>query len=313
MSDYLIVADSSCDLEKSLRDKYGIAEKYIKGWLVYPDGRTELADLDWNNIDPDSYFNAMKDKKYMMKTSMADPADLRGLINGYASEGHDMLIITLSSGISGTFSATSIAAREAEEKYPGRKIMVIDSKRYSTAQGLLTIYAAQLRNEGKTIEEAYEILNQKKNELHQMGFVDDLFFCNRMGRVSGTAAVMGTLVGVKPLADFGYDNGLSTVIGKTRGYKNAMAAIIEYMRETGKDLENQVVFVGHAVRRELAEQLRDRIIKEFGCKEVYISHVGQSCGTSIGPGFLAAFYFGGPMSKDNTEEKAALERALSRI
>ena len=135
-----------------------------------------------------------------------------------------------------------------------------------------------------------------------MGVLEDLFFCKRMGRVSGAAAVMGTLVGIRPLADLG-ETGLSTPIGKVRGSKTAISTSIEYIRRTIVNPEEQIIFVTHSVREEQALELKRRIEEEFHPREVIITQACQACGASIGPGLYAAFYLGKPISKGLAEER----------
>ena len=138
-----------------------------------------------------------------------------------------------------------------------------------------------------------------------MGVLEDLFFCKRMGRVSATAAVMGTLVGIRPLADLG-ETGLSTPIGKVRGRKAAIDTSIEYIRRTIENPEEQIIFVTHSVRKEQALELKRRIEEEFRPREVIVTTVSQACGASIGPGLYAAFYLGKPISKGLAEERKLL-------
>ena len=129
--------------------------------------------------------------------------------------------------------------------------------------------------------------------MHQMGVLEDLFFCKRMGRVSGAAAVMGTLVGIRPLADIN-EKGLSDVIGKTRGLAPALKATIDYMARTVERPEEQIMLLSHSDRPERAEELRALVEERFHPKELHVVPVCQSCGASIGPGLYAIFYFGRP-------------------
>lgn len=228
MSNFAIITDSSCDLTQALRERFEI-DGYIPGIVVFPDGHTEYADLDWKNITPAAFYGAMKDKKGLYSTAQIGLQDVTDRFEPFLKQGRDVLYVALSSGLSGTYNSACTVAREMKEKYPDRTVRCVDTLRYCGAEGLLVLEASRLRREGKSLEETARWLEANRLRVHQMGILEDLFFCKRMGRVSGAAAVMGTLVGIRPLADIA-ENGISTVIGKAKGKKNALNATIAYMR-----------------------------------------------------------------------------------
>ena len=169
----------------------------------------------------------------------------------------------------------------------------------------LVIAATRLRAAGKTLDETADWLEENRLRVHQMGVLEDLFFCKRMGRVSGAAAVMGTLVGIRPLADIN-EKGLSDVIGKTRGLAPALKATVDYMARTVERPEEQIMLLSHSDRPERAEELRAMVEERFHPKELHVVPVCQSCGASIGPGLYAIFYFGRPISSGLTEERSLI-------
>ncbi|MBR6564704.1 MAG: DegV family EDD domain-containing protein, partial [Clostridia bacterium] len=171
------------------------------------------------------------------------------------------------------------------------------------------IAAAVKRKEGATLEETAQYIEENKHCLHQMGPMDDLFFLCKTGRISNFKAFFGTLVGINPMADFNRE-GLSEVLGKFKGKKLAFDAVIKYMRKTIKNPEEQIIFVTHSNRPAAAEALKEMIIKEFNPKEVIISHVGMSCGVSVGPGLCAVFYWGEEISEGNFAEKAIMQEII---
>lgn len=301
MSNFAIVSDSACDLTAEFRERFKI-DDYVPGILVYPDGHSEPADLDWKTITPKEFFAIMKEKKAFFSTSINGIEVYKEAYEKYLKEGKDVLVINLSSGLSGTYDASCMAANELKEKYPDRKVICVDSLRYSTALSLLCVYASKLREEGKSIEETAQWLNDNKRRIHQIGTLEDLFYCKKMGRVSNAAAVMGTLVGIKPMADIN-NKGVSNVIGKVKGKKAVYSTCVEYMKKTIRNPEKQIVFVAHSDRYNEAVALKEAIEKEIKPKEVIISMVGQSCGPNVGPGLYAAFYFGDEISEGMVEEK----------
>jgi len=308
MSDFVIIHDSSADLTKELRERFGIAE-CLRGVVYYPDGHQELADIDWERHDPKTFYESMTDKKTLYKTASPPIEDIIAAYEKYLSAGKDILSISLSSALSGTYQICEMVRSQLLEKYPERKIVCIDSMRYSTALSLLVIMAAMKRQEGASLEETADFIEKNKHCVHQMGPMDDLFFLCKTGRISNFKAFFGSLVGINPMADFNR-NGLSEVLGKFKGKKAAFDAVIRYMRETVIDPENQIMFVAHSNRPQAAELLKEMIIKEFNPKEVIINHVGISCGASIGPGLCAAFYYGKEISEGMEYEKQVMNTIL---
>lgn len=304
MHNFVIITDMASDMTRDLRERFGV-EDYVHGVLVFPDGHSELSDLDWGNITPEEYYGSMKDKKALYSTSLPSPQEFGELFERYLKQGRDVLFVSIASGLSGTYSVSCTVAGELREKYPERKIRCVDSLRYCGAEALLLTKASELRAAGKTLDETADWLEANRLRVHQMGVLEDLFFCKRMGRVSGAAAVMGTLVGIRPLADLG-ETGLSTPIGKVRGRKTAIDTSIEYIRRTIENPEEQIIFVTHSVREEQALELKRRIEEEFHPREVIVTTVCQACGASIGPGLYVAFYLGKPVSKGLTEERKIL-------
>ena len=253
----------------------------------------------------------MSDDKAIYKTAGVGISEAETVFEKYLSQGIDVLNITLSSGISSTYSYCKKAAENMQEKYPDRRVICIDSLRYSTALSLLVILAASKKAEGATIDEVAAFVEEKKHCIHQMGPMDDLFFLVRTGRISNAKAFFGSLVGINPMADFN-ERGVSEVLAKFKGKKAALDAVIKYMRATGEALEDQIIFVAHSNRPEAAEKLRDMIEAEFHPKEIIINSVGMACGANIGPGLCAAFYEGKPISPEMADEKAVMEAILQK-
>ncbi len=309
MADFVIIPDTSCDLIKEQRERFDIPD-YIKGIVYFPDGHSEFSDLDWERHDPIKYYESMSDKKTLYKTALSPMGDIMSVFENQLKAGKDILCITISSALSGTFQTCEMIARELGEKYPERKIICIDSLRYSTALSLLVIMAAIKRQNGATLEETAAYVEENKHCVHQIGPMDDLFFLCKTGRISNFKAFFGTLVGINPMADFNR-HGLSEVLAKFKGKKAAFDAVIKYMRKTIINPEEQIIFVAHSNREKAALMLRDMIEKEFHPKEIIINHVGMSCGASIGPGLCAAFYYGTEISEDMVREKAIMEEILN--
>lgn len=309
MFDYVIIVDSTSDLNAEMRRRFGVADM-LPGHITYPDGHEELADIEWERTTPAAFYSSMRDKKAVYKSSLPSLGEIMEVFERYLSQGLDVLSISLSGGMSGTYSATVVAAQQLMEKYPERRVVCFDSLRYSTALSAMCVWAARMRNEGKTLDEVHEWLLANKYSFHQMGSLDDLFFLQRQGRVSSTAAVMGTLVGVKPMADFNHE-GRCTVMAKPRGFNAVYKGVIKYMKETIVAPERQIIFVAHSNREKEAQHLAALIEEAFHPEEIIITWVGQSCGVNIGPGLMAAFYHGTEISEDLQAETTLLAKALA--
>ncbi len=309
MADFVIIPDVSCDLIRPLRERFDIPD-YIPGVVYFPDGHSESTDIDWEHNDPKTYYESMSDRKSLYKTAYASPGEITAVYEKYLSQGIDVLSIVLSSGVSGTFQACDRVRQELAAKYPERKIIVIDSLRFSTSLSLLLIMASKKKAEGATIEETAAYVEENKHCIHQIGPMDDLFFLVKTGRISNFKAFFGTLVGVNPMADFNR-NGMAEVLAKFKGKKNAFDAVIRYMRKTVIDPENQIMFVAHSNRLEAAKVLAEMIENEFHPKEIIINDVGMSSGSSIGPGLTAAFYYGTEISEGCETEKAIMAEIIA--
>ncbi len=308
MSNFAIVADTACDLHKGLRERFGV-DDYVRGILYYPDGKQESCSLDWETMTAKEYYDSMKGRKALYTTATPPLGEVMETFEKYLKDGRDVLSISLSSGLSSSWSNTVGVAEDLQQKYPERKIICIDSQRYSTALALLVIEACLQRDRGKTIDETAAYLDEIKHTVHQMGSMDDLFFLVKTGRVTNFKAFFGQMIGLNIMADFN-EKGMSEVIGKLKGPKNMIDATIKYISEMAVDPENQIMFVAHTNREAAAELLAERIRNEIKPKEVIINTVGAACGATIGPGLCAAFFKGHPTSKDMSDEKALMEKII---
>lgn len=306
MADFVIIPDAASSMSKDLRERFDVPD-YIKTRITFPDGTNHDTTLDWEEISADDYYLSMREHKAIYKTGVGSIDAAAEIFERYLKIGLDVLAITLSTGISGTYNLFMQAAAQLKEKYPDRKVVVVDSLRYGFAITQMVIMATDLKNEGKTIDEVADWLNANKNCFHQMGVMDDLFFLARTGRVTNFKAFFGTLVGVNAMGDFSR-KGISEVLSKIKGKKKALDATIEYVRQTVVDPENQIMFIGHTLKPDVADILYDMVKAAFNPKELIIGRVDMSCGASIGPGMAVVFYYGKEASEGMVEEKRILEQ-----
>lgn len=308
MNNFALVTDSGCALTKNLRERFRI-EAAVLGSVEYPDGHSEKADLDWERTTPEEYFNSMSSKKFIYKTACPNIEEIADAFRSFAKEGRDVLMICISHALSGTYNFALNAMKIVNEEFPGVKIRVVDSMRYSTAEGQILVWASALREQGKPMDEVADWIEANKGHFHQVGIMDDMYFLARTGRVSKAKAFFGTMVGVEPIADFNAQ-GLSEVIGKGKGKKKTLLADVQYLKELIVNPEEQILFVVHSNRLKEAEFYRDEIIKAVHPKEIILTSVDQFCGANIGPGLVSAFFYGKPISDDLSEEKALITKLL---
>lgn len=309
MADFVIIPDATCDLPRELRERFDIPD-YIPGVLYLPDGTESRSDLDWENMTQKEFYSILKQKDAFFKTASASIGEAQAVIEKQFAKGLDVLIVTIAARMSVTYDICVKAGEALKEAYPERRLVVFDSLRYSAGISVQVVAAASLRKQGKSLDETVAWLQANSDRVHQMGPLDDLFFCRKMGRVSNMSAIMGTLIGIRPMADFNRD-GANTVIGKTKGAKKAEAATVEYVRRTVEHPEEQIIFVAHSNREEEALSLKARLEQEIAPREIIIIPIGQACGPSIGPGLVAAYYYGKPISEGLAEESAIMADILS--
>ncbi|MBO4432605.1 MAG: DegV family protein [Clostridia bacterium] len=307
MEKFVIIADSTCDLGEQFQKEYDV--KVIPGHVVLPDKSEIYTYVKWEHFTREEFYSSLKKNPDSYATSPANSTEFAETFREYAKEGFDILCMTISGGMSGTFGFASTAAKTVSEEFPDAKIRVIDTLRFGPGFGLMTMYASDLRKEGKTLEETAEWLEANKNRFHQAGWLDDLSFVAKKGRLTHAKAFFGTLAGVKPIGEFDY-NGLTTVIGKAKGAKAAYAAMLRYIEETGENLSEQIIFIAQTNRMPQAEEFARQIKEKFNPKAVYINDVHPACGVNIGPGLMAAYYVGKPITEGLGVEKEILNRAL---
>ena len=170
----------------------------------------------------------------------------------------------------------------------------------------------------ETLEKMEDALRQQQrllenDDAYSIGhfWLDDLSFVARKGRLTNSQAFFGKLIGIKPLGDIDY-NGMTTVIGKAKGERAAYEAILGYIERTIEAPERQIVFVAHSDREKQALVLRDRIQQRIHPKEIIMTDVFRSCGVNVGPGLMAAYYVGRPISEGLAEERALMRELLGK-
>lgn len=206
-------------------------------------------------------------------------------------EGKDILNLAFSSGLSSTYSASAVAAQELSAEYPERKIYTVDTLCASLGQGMLVYLAARKKQEGASIEEVRDFVEDTKLKQCHWFTVDDLMHLKRGGRVSGATALVGTMLKIKPVMHVD-DEGRLINMEKARGRKASLNALVEKMAESALNPSEQEIFISHGDCLDDAEYVAERVKERLGVKAVYINHVGPVIGAHSGPGTIALFFLG---------------------
>ena len=303
MKTFEILVDTTADLDEKFLTEYDIV--MLPGHLTI-DGEENKSFVNWNTISRDEFYASLKANPDRFKTSPPSTGEMAAKMEEIVREGLGVLYITISSGLSGTYNFSLQAKQMVEEKNPDAKIRCVDSLRFGPAIGLMAVNAAIMRAEGKSIDEIADHLNANKNKYHQAGWLDDLSYVAKQGRLTHSKAFFGTLVGIKPIGEFDY-NGLTTVLGKAKGEKSAFEALLGYIKATVENPEEQIFFIAQTNRLKQAEKYKTMIEETFHPKAVFVKDVYPSCGTNIGPGLMAAYYIGKEISSDLSFEKELIK------
>ncbi|OUQ26590.1 fatty acid-binding protein DegV [Lachnoclostridium sp. An131] len=290
MNPYVIMTDTTADLPESYIQEHQLA---ILSLSYTIEGNTYDRE---NPLDVREFYAKMRAGS-MPTTSQVNPEQAKEAFKACLDQGNDVLYIAFSSGLSGTCGSGMVAAEEIREsgEYPDRKLIVIDSLSASLGEGLLVHKAVQLKEAGKSMEEVADWVEKNKLHLCHNFTVDDLFHLHRGGRVSKATAVLGTMINIKPVLHVD-DEGHLIAIGKVRGRKKSLAALVDRMADQIKGYEDQnsEVFISHGDCQEDAEYVQKLVQERFGVDKFIINHVGPTIGAHSGPGTVALFFMGNP-------------------
>ena len=283
MRNFVILSDSCHDLPKELAAQLEIGVAPLS--VAYDENTV----FDDGTMDPHDFYEGIRSGK-MPQTSAVNLEGWSRLMEPALKEGMDVLALCISSALSTTYQSAVIAADELMEKYPGRKILVVDTLSAAVGMGLLVWNAARMRDEGKDIDTVYAWLEENKLHVCHWVTVNDLMHLKRGGRVSAATAVGGTMLQIKPVLIVD-NNGKLETAAKARGRKAAMNMLVEKLVKTGIPGANDTVFLGHGDCPEDAETLA-AMLKEQGVKQVIMNHVGNVIGSHTGPDVLVIAFLG---------------------
>jgi len=283
---YLLYTDSGADLPYTYYEEHKLGVLSIR---VTIGGKTQDDD-GGKTLTYDLFYKMMREGA-MPTTSMVNPEDYIRAFEPVLAAGNDILYVAFSSGLSGSCGSAVMAAQELRERYPGRRLEVVDSLCASLGQGLLVDYVRRMRDEGKSMDELLAWLRANLMNFNHFVTVHDLMHLHRGGRVSKTSAMVGTLIGIKPMI-YVNPEGKLIVCGRKRGRKAGLSALLDYMDEYVSSREIHTVAVSHSDCEQDARFVADLVRKRYKVEHVLINYIGPVIGAHTGPGTVALFFPG---------------------
>ena len=290
MGNYVLSCCSTADLTREQLDERDI--KYI--YFHFDLGDKEYQDDLGDSISFKEFYDGMREG-LMTKTSQINASEYIEYFESFLKEGKDVLHVTLAAGLSGTYNSAMIAKEELEEKYPDRKLYIVDSAAASGGYGLLMFRLAELKKQGLSVDELHTWCEEHKLEANHWFFTTELKYLIRGGRLSKTAGTVGSLLNICPLLDVNADGKLSAK-AKIRGKKKVIKATVDKMLElcdNGVEYSGDCI-INHADCEEDAQavisQIEERIPALKG--KIFVNYIGTTIGSHTGPGTVAVFFWG---------------------
>lgn len=291
---FQIVVDSAANIPAELVKKYDIR---IISFVNYVNGKKVVC------FDPDltpeeerakgrEYYDAVR-AGADVKTGLVSSGDFEDLFRSILEAGDDILYFSLSKNISGTYNSARIAAEELSESFPDRKIRLIDALNASLAQGILAIYASEMRAKGMSLEETADILSTYPAKMNGVFTVGDLKYLSRTGRISSSAALVGNLLNIKPILR-GNKDGFIVQFKKCRGRKAALNTLVSLVCDNIVNPEEQIIGIAHADSYEDSLYVMEEIRKRVKLRGFINTSYDYCTGSHVGPDTIALFF----MAKD---------------
>lgn len=284
MKNYQIITDINCDLPQSYIDKNKIE---IMNLTFSIDGK------EYNNhseISDEEFYRLMREGK-PTKTSQVTRGQIEDTFRKYLEKKLDIIYFAFSSALSGTCASAAAIASELAMLYPERRIYVVDTLCASLGQGLFIMKAIDKASSCADIDELYRWAIDTRLKIVHLFTVDDLMFLHRGGRVSKTAAVAGSILGIKPVLHVDNEGRLMPV-KKVRGRKQSLLELVDMMgKQMGKG-DNPYIAISHGDCADDAKFVAAEIKKRYGIKKCTINFVGPVIGSHSGPGTIALFFEG---------------------
>lgn len=283
---FAVFTDTSANIDTPMAKELGIT---VIPFSYYIDGEEQIC-TETEGFDGKAYYTAMR-AGMKVTTSQVPPQRYVDYMTPAMEAGQDILFVGLSSGVSGSFQSANLAARELLEKFPERKIELVDSLSASLGEGLISLRAAELRDEGMDVGEAAAELRRMVPKMCQLFTVDDLKYLRATGRLSAVKAAVGAVLHIKPLLK-GNERGQIVAFKNVRGRKNAIRTMAECYEQYVVDADKQVIGISHADCDADLAMLIELINRNKPPKGILSVAHEPVTGSHVGPGMLAVFFLG---------------------
>lgn len=286
MSTFKIITETTCDMPKSYYTDNNIGTLQL---ACIMDGVTYNKE---NEISDEDFYVRLRAGS-MPTTSQINPEQAKEAFLEALKDCDEILYLGFSAGLSGSYQSACIAAEDVMEEKPGVKIHLVSTLAASMGQGLMLAKAIEMRDNGETAENIAKYLTDHIQNQVSLVAVDDLFHLYRGGRVSKTSAIVGSMVGIKPIIHIN-EEGKLIPINKVRGRKKSLTTLVDMMeKQVGSFKEaNKEIFISHSDCREDAEFLAEQIKDRLGYENFRINYIGPVIGSHTGPGTVAVFFWG---------------------
>ena len=287
MANIRILTDTNSDLPRALREKHGV--EYVKMCNVC-EGNVIPAGIEFEGFGgAHAYYDLLRAGK-RVTTTQVPAEEFRTFFTAALEAGDTVIYIANALPLSSSVNTAAVVARDLKEQYPEGKIYCIDSKNTCWGEAMLVILAAQLRDEGKSAEQIVAAVEEKRAFVNQFVTVGSLDMLKKSGRVKGSSAFFGNLLGVKPIIISDVD-GQNVPIMKVKGRNASLDKLIELLAESAIAPETQTVYISHADCPEAAEYLRQKALA-IGFANAEIGLIGSVVGACIGPDAVGVWCFG---------------------
>mgnify|MGYP000959970864 CR=1 FL=1 len=280
-----VITDSANDLPKKIIDFYNI--QYASLTVTFDD---EVTFNDGKDLSRDEFYFRLIEAKQLPKTSQPSPQAFYELMEEALAQDLEVVVITLSSALSGTYNSALMAKNMFPEEKQ-QKIHIIDSLAASMGQGLLVLAAAKMAQDDMSGDEITKNIYTLRSKLRCIFTVDTFEYLLRGGRITKVQAVLGTMLDIKPLMKV-TPEGTLAVFEKVRGKKKAFTRLMDVMAEMGKDLSSQTVGIVHTRAPEEANTWAQKIRELYNVKDIIIAEMSATIGTHTGPGCIGIFFYG---------------------
>ncbi|ACB85317.1 DegV family protein [Natranaerobius thermophilus] len=276
-----ILTDSASDLPEKIIKRYKID---VLPFVINLNGREYRDGIDINSKD---IFQAIREGKEVF-TSQVPQNILYQRLETYASQGFDCLYIGFSSKLSGTYQTARMIAKEVDEKFPEVNVATVDSLAGSLAQGMIVERAAIMKENGASLHNIIQKIQQQTKKVEHIFSIDDLKHLYRGGRIRLSSAWLGSVLKIKPVLHV--TDGKIEPLEKQRGNKRLLRRIVDIVDERGDNLSHQTIGIAHADDENKALQLRNMLMERLNCKQFVINQIGCVLSAHLGVGGVGVFF-----------------------